>query len=336
MPTLPRLGEFDYHTAVGAFEPTLADLSPYDPVFGLNLQVQYLYGGLRTDDGTLYVLERKFIGSMTSGLWFMSNRGADHLNLLPQSLLTTRGEVKRTITDTTRQWADAIMMKVPKELLLEGMQGLAITLTDDELSYSEGNLLSVSGSHAGAALAFYVTMRDEPLYYASMPFWVRGTVEGKPAEGGIFFDHGYWAHGREWKEYSVYQETQVGWHAFINQFEDGSVEAGHLVKGTSGFNVAAVVEGDTPIVASDQLDTSMSLDDKDFVTKAVFSSGSHEWEFVGDDDGRMLEFSNARKGFGYRAQGGVTRRRGEDRRLRNGWTWLECFADRIRSEHLVG
>jgi hypothetical protein len=336
MSVLPRPGDFDYHTAVGAFDARLEDLSPYDPVFGLNLQVQYLYGGLRAANGTMYVLERKFIGSMTSGLWFMSNKTGGHLSLQRQSLLTTRGEVKRTISDSTRHWSDAIMMKVPSELLLEGMQGLDITLTDRELSYAEGDLLSVSGTSAGAAPGFYVTTHDEPLYWVSMPFWVQGTVEGQPAEGGMFFDHGYWAHGREWKEYRVYQDTQVAWLAFINKFTDGSIEAGHLIKGTRGFNVAAVVEGAQPVVTSNQLDTTMSLDEKDFVTKGVFSSGSQDWEFVGDDDGRMLEFSNARKGFGYRAQSGLTRRRGDDRRLQNGWTWLECFADRIRSEHLVG
>jgi hypothetical protein len=48
----------------------------------------------------------------------------------------------------------------------------------------------------------------------------------------------------------------------------------------------------------------------------------------------MGGFNKARWG-GYRAQGGLTRRQGDDRTLVNGWTWLECFADRIRSEGLV-
>ncbi len=78
------LGDFNEKDLVGWFDPRIADVAPGEGTkFGLGLQVQYFYGGLRDDEGNLYVLERKFIGPMTSGLWLMTNRDAAHLRSSP-------------------------------------------------------------------------------------------------------------------------------------------------------------------------------------------------------------------------------------------------------------
>ena len=77
------IGDYHERTIVGSFDPRIADVEPTRAKYGLNLQVQYFYGGLRDDDGHLYVLERKFIGPMTSGLWLMTNHDAEHLRLAP-------------------------------------------------------------------------------------------------------------------------------------------------------------------------------------------------------------------------------------------------------------
>jgi hypothetical protein len=48
----------------------------------------------------------------------------------------------------------------------------------------------------------------------------------------------------------------------------------------------------------------------------------------------MNEFSSARWA-GYRAQAGVTRRRGDTRAVTASFTWLEFFADRARAGGFV-
>ena len=76
-------------------------------------------------------------------------------------------------------------------------------------------------------------------------------------------------------------------------------------------------------------------------TRTTWRTGNYDlgpagaWNFTGDTTQQMGGFNKARWG-GYRAQGGLTRRQGDERELVNGWTWLECFADRIRSEGLAG
>jgi hypothetical protein len=103
MPELPSLGDFDYQTVVGPFDVALERMRPQDPRFGLHLQVQYIYGWFQAADGVRSVVERKFIGPMTGGLWLMSTESGT-LTLHPGALRSSRGETRRQFTDTTRVW----------------------------------------------------------------------------------------------------------------------------------------------------------------------------------------------------------------------------------------
>lgn len=328
-----RYGDYRFSTVVGAYEPRLEEMLPKDGQFGVPLQSQYLYGGFRATDGSTFVVERKFNSSMTSGLWLMSTE-TGLLELVPGSVRSTRGEAVRHFTPERRHWADHLMHKVGKDLAPEGEQGLDITIDNASLDWQEGDLLSLRGPLVAQGMQFFAPMRDEPLMYASQPYWVKGTVLGKEVEGAVYFDHLYFQHGVEWKEYRWYTDIQVSWNVFGNLFEDGSFEWGHIVRGRQGFAAGIVIGDDGPVAMSSQVPCSFELDDQDFVARAGYGVGDHQWEFLADPDGRMGGFNRARWG-GYRAQGGVTRRKGDSRRLANGWTWLECFADRIRGEGLL-
>ena len=327
------LGDFDFRTVAGTFQLRLAELQPDTPLHGMQLQSQYLYGGLRSADGTMFVVERKFAGPMSGGLYLMSNEGGE-LKLLPGSIRSARGELVRQFTPDTRHWSDHLMHKVGAEMAPAGEQGLDLTIDDHSMNWSEGELLNLTGSVTGSGVQFYSPMRTEPLLYGSQAFWVKGTMLGTPVEGAIFFDHLYFRHGIEWKEYTWYKDIQVSWNVFGNLFDDGIVEFGHIVRGRRGWNVGVVAEGTEIIGVSTDVRGDFALDGDDFVAGATYDLGDAQWEFTADPDGRMSGFNKARWG-GYRAQGGITRRKGDTRTLVNGWTWLECFADRIRGEGLT-
>lgn len=328
-----RCGDFDFRTVVGTYDQNLAQQQPHMHLHGLPLQSQYLYGGFRGKDGSLYVVERKFIGPMTGGLWLMSSEKG-HLSLIPGALRSARGELVRHFTPTRREWRDHLMHKVGTELAPAGEQTLSLAIDDQTMSWGEGELLSLEGRLQASPVQFFAPMRDEPLLYTSSPYWMKGTVMGVPVEGAVFFDHLYWTHGTEWKEYIWYKDIQVAWNVFGNQYDDGSFEWGHIVQGRRGFSACIVVDSKHGVSMSTQRRAEFALDADDCVGQATHWIGDQAWDFTGDADGRMLQFNKARWG-GYRAQGGITRRRGDTRRLVNGWTWLECFADRIRAEGLV-
>jgi hypothetical protein len=305
------IGDYHERTIVGSFDPRIADVEPTKAKYGLNLQVQYFYGGLRDDDGHLYVLERKFIGPMTSGLWLMTNEDADHLRLAPASLRTARGEIRRHFTPEAHRYADALMAKVGQDLVPEGEQPLDLSFTDGGLTWSEGDLLRCEATPVGTGLMHYSPMPQDSLLYTMQAYRAEGTVMGRHATGFVLVDHGYWPHGQEWKEFRFFAHSQVAWNVFANEYDDGTVEAGFFICGLNDFAVAGTFDNKGP-------------------RSATYSAGGEEWVFTPDPAAQMKEFSSARWA-GYRAQAGVTRRAGDTRPLKVGWTWLEFFADRARA-----
>lgn len=327
-----RAGDFNFTTVVGDFEHRLEDLPHNEPLHGLPLQSQYLYGGFRSEDGTLYVVERKFGLAFTGGLWLMSSEGGN-LDLLPGSINSSRGELVRDFTPTSRKYTDHLMHKVGADNA-PNAEAIELYIDNDTMTWKEGDLLDLKGTIRAKGMQYFAPMRDEPLIYLSVPYWMEGTVMGKKVEGAVFFDHLYFRHGIEWKEYAWYTDVQVSWNVFANMYEDGTFEWGHIVKGTEGFAAAIVIDDKGGTTASSSFDVSYKLDSDDCVAHAEYKLPQDTWEFTGDEDGKMLQFNKARWG-GYRAQGGITRRVGDDRKLANGWTWLECFADRMRDNDWV-
>ena len=326
----------DYHerTLVGSFDPRIADVEPTKAKYGLNLQVQYFYGGLRDDDGRLYVLERKFIGPMTSGLWLMTNRDAEHLRLAPGSLRTSRGEIRRHFNAESHRYADALMAKVGRDLVSGEEQPLDLSFTDGGITWSEGDLLACEATPVGTGLMHYSPMPADSLLYTMQAYRAEGTVMGRHATGFVLVDHGYWPHGPEWKEFRFFAHSQVAWNVFANEYEDGTVDAGFFICGLNDFAVAGTFDTKGPRFATSELEASLTLADDDWMGSARYAAGGEEWVFTPEPAGRMNEFSSARWA-GYRAQAGVTRRTGDTRPLKVGWTWLEFFADRARAGGFV-
>lgn len=322
------VGDFNFHNVAASYEPDLSAIMPNQRMSGSALQSQYLYGGLTTASGSTFVLERKFVGPMSGGNYILTNTSGS-MELSDASGRSAKGELVRNFEPMKRHWAAKGMLHNTDELPLD------LTITDDEMAWIEGDAVSLSGRRPAIGVQFFSPMRDEPLGYASQVYWVKGTVLGEACEGPIFFDHLYFQDGVEWKEYRWYKDIQVSWNVFANKYEDGSVEFGHIVRGRQQWSVGAIVQGDEELSMCTDLGGDFVLDDEGYVVAADYDCGKDGvWSFRGDPTQQLGGFNEARWG-GYRAQGGYTRRKGDDRKVINGWTWLECFADRIKSEGLV-
>lgn len=322
------LGNFQFHNVASTYQPDLSLLMPDQQHCGLNLQSQYLYGAFIAESGAVYVVERKFIGPMSGGNYILTNASGS-MELTPESARTAKGELVRNFEPTKRHWASKGMLHDSTELPID------LTITDDHMSWKEGDVLDLSGPRPTCGVQFFAPMHDDPLAYASQSYWLSGKVLGQTVEGPIFFDHVYFRHGAEWKEYRWYTDIQVAWNVFGNKYEDGTVEYGHITRGREGWSVAAIVQGDEPLTMCTNVGGDFTLDDEGYVTSADYDCGADGvWTFTGDPTQKFTGFNNARWG-GYRAQGGMTRRQGDDRKVVKGWTWLECFADRITGEGLA-
>jgi hypothetical protein len=120
---------------------------------------------------------------------------------------------------------------------------------------------------------------------------------------------------------------------FCNAFTDGSFEWGHLVVGRDGFTPAVVVNSDAAIAMTPNLSAKFGLDAGAWPESVAYDVAGAQYEFVGLPTGRMTQFSESRWA-NYRAQYGRVQRVGENRRLIEGFSWLEAFADRITADGL--
>jgi len=329
---MKRVGDFGNQAVVGEFDFHLADLDENLDIHGVGQRAIWPYGGLRNANGDLYVLERKLVHQMTGGLWLMSDKDGA-LNLVPKAVHSARGELRREFTPERHIYRDHLMAKLG-DLAPPDEQSFHFELTDDTVQWTEGELCDLTGQASGPGLHFFGVDRDWPFMYIARAFWTTGTVMGDPVEGIILVDHGYWRDRGEWKEMPFYTERQVAWNVFSNRYEDGTHEWGHIVRATGGMSAAMVATNDGVVVATSEMASSFVLDDSDFVAAARFTAGGHTWEFTSEQSDRMTHFNKARWA-GYRAQSGLMHRIGDDRRVTNGWVWLECFADRIRAEGLA-
>lgn len=327
-----RVSDFGNQAVVGPYDFSVDDLDENLELHGVGQRAIWPYGGLRDAAGNLYVLERKFVHQMTGGLWLMTDRDGA-LNLAPLAVHSARGELRREQQPGRRIYRDHLMAKMG-ELAPEQEQSFHLEVGDDELVWAEGELCDLRGRGLGPGLHFFLPDRAWPFLYISRAFWMEGTVLDESVSGIVLFDHGYWRDRGEWKEQPFYTQRQVAWNVFCNRYEDGTFEWGHIVRGTDGTGACMVASADEPLATTGTFEAAFTLDDGDYVNSARYRVGDREWEFTGTEAGRMTHFNKARWA-GYRAQSGVMRRVGDDRRVTNAFVWLECFADRIRAEGLA-
>ncbi|QSE92093.1 hypothetical protein JWS13_27390 [Rhodococcus pseudokoreensis] len=325
-----KLGDFGAHPVVGAFDPDPEDMELLASKHGIGLQATWLYGFFRDADGLTYCAERKFVGSLTSGCFVMTQHGdaSNELNVHKDSGRSARGELRRVLEGKTRRWSDPVFQRLPKDVLPNGEQPMELEFTRERLVYNEGDILSLEGPSVGRGVQFFIPSLDRPLLYTSTCFWMEGEFQGKHVSGPIWFDNAYWNHGLEWKEYGYFNDFQIMWHVFCNKFDDGSFEWGHLVSGREGFSPGVVVQSTGEVTATSKTDPTFELADGAWPTKTTWLVDDKTYTFEGPNTGRMTEFSESRWA-NYRAQLGQTRLDGDTRTLADGLTWNEGFTNRI-------
>jgi hypothetical protein len=335
--TIGNFGDFGHQTVSGPFKVDLSKMRPQDSVYGMNLQINWIYAFLEDEDGVIWIPERKFNASLSGGQFLMTNQGGQ-FHMDPESRRGSRGELTRTIEDHHRRWDRPMWHKMPDGFIAHDEQPLVLDLTEDRMEYSEGDLFELAGPSAGLGTHFYYVNQQHPVLYSTICYWMEGTVLGRKVTGPCFFDSVYWAHGLEWKEYSTYRDLQVAILVFANKFEDGSIEWGFQFKGLGECGAGLVIRGDDVIAQQQNMGAGFELDEEFIVKGMHLDIEDTRLEFEAEPGGYVRDYSESRSygGHKYRAQIGRVRRAGDDRKtLRGSRAWLECFADRIESEGLA-
>ncbi len=333
----PRRADFDHQALVGFFKPEAAQGAVTKQYFGLVLEGTWFYGILRTESGQSFAMLRKAVGYTTRDIAIMTSDDVG-LRADPRSLQASiGGKVERRFADGYDVTAGGSRARGAT---------FEVRLGDEDFTWTEtgteGPLLELSGRLAAPGFHVYVPWRNadgeagdvgEPgaLYYTSTAYLAEGTMLGEKVTGFFAVDQSYLPHGVDWNNSAIWNRLQGGWNVFANEYDDGSVEWGHMSIGADRFRFAAVATHDGVKVDSHDVDASIEWRDNDFADRIVFDVGDGDpWEFVTDSNGQMVEFSAARPGWSGHA--GVLRRVGEQRKIIRHWAWQEVFPDRVSRE----
>jgi hypothetical protein len=250
---------------------------------GLMLASTYLWGVFRTDGDTpdTFTAMRRLSDGPTwpARLLLHSNVCAAGIQRHDTPMTAARS------IDVVDWGAPAVAGAEPFELVLpEGVNATA--------RWFEGALLDVSGHEVVPGLQWWLPAEadHEGMHYRSRIFRVNGLVAGREVAGFIGCDEVRLAPGRE-----NYVDDPItaahlshAWCTWATEYDDGSIEAGHVAFGRDGFHFAVraangaahsagVVTGDVEVDAVGGLDRiHMDID-------------GEAWVFDADTRGRPLQ-----------------------------------------------
>lgn len=328
---LPRKGSFATMPLFGPFDPVVADSGFQTGYFGLQLDGTWPYGGVRTESGKQYALLRKVTMETTNYLVILGSDGTA-MRLDPRSGTDVMrgGFVKRSARDGYN--------------LIEGSEGAGrpgfdVKLGYDDFSWTEKGVLSFSGKRFAPGSHIYVPWREEEpngtpggCYYTSVCYLAEGEIFGERAKGFFIVDQDYLVPGLEWNDDRnlIWSQLQLAWVVFATEWDDGTIEWGHISAGFDKFKFGSVYSNKSPVVVETR-NVSLSTDwgGPDGYAKRLkydFDGGEQKWEFVTAADGK---FSDLHYPQNWHGACGIVRRVGERRKPVRWFAWQETFPEKL-------
>jgi len=304
-------GSFDYRTLVGS---TSSDWGPgvYEqPVMGLPVAGQHVWGAIRVGDRRVLLI-RHFMNEMAGRfLTYEAPVGDDMVFRRPRgySGLCDIGEIGG-------QWG-IYQPGTPPAFLF--------TTRGDAGRWVDG-VADLQLRRRPTALQFVTPDADEPLAYFARAFDVTGgTYDGQPVDSGVVMqEQVYLRSGRGWMLSRHKRELQGAWIAFANRYADGSSEFGSVCVGTRGWQFAVVIRSDGDHVLADNPQGTATSDGETFdVRLDLGSDGTWRWRPPAEGGGRV-PLPGPRKTTPLWAEG-VFQRDGDDRELVFAHTWAEVY-----------
>jgi hypothetical protein len=326
-------GDYGHRTLVGTFDPAADDTDPTQTYFGLSLSCTWFYLNFRDSDGKLHFAYRTVLG-LEGSLHFTCNEsreGALRKVVMPAGKEFFRGPVLTTAGSDEY----SIRSKVAEPGYATG-QPFQMARTATELRYSEGEELQFSGRPIGPGMQVHVPSGPNPLLYTSLQHRVSGSAFGKQAEGFLWLDDCYLPPGVTWRNSTYFKGVELAWTPFGTEYDDGSIEMGHLCYGADGFNFAMIATD-----SNDVLHCSSNVEARDVKYKAdtfpdhmYYVVDGVDWEWSCVDDGELPDQASGHDF--YRSSEGWLRRAGETRTPVVYHSYNEFFPPAIKAWEQTG
>jgi hypothetical protein len=202
-----------------------------------------------------------------------------------------------------------------------------VTTDTTSITWSEDEIVNVTGQSVGAATRYEVLDVDVPLVYTVRQFKVSGQIEGTPVHGVVLHQGINMPVGHVFTTSLYSGRLQRAWCQFVTELEDGTVQAGDLLWGAEGWSVMVVYSTDGDAVVSSDIEVVVDVDG-DYPSRATYTGGGQTWVWEASPTGPrwpiLQDFPGA-----HRVGEGAVRRAGDSRAVVASHAFLEAFVDRV-------
>lgn len=308
-----RPGRFGYQPVLGVVEA--AAEARYEPLLGLPMSMQYLYGSLYGPGGEYFWPIRGFYRERARYLHIAHGTVETDLGYAPEGSAAYqgpvahvpegRGYVTRTSDGVPLLWADG-----------------------DQFRWSETGAVEVEAERVSPTMQFHVPDVEVPLVYTSAAFRAVGTVLGVPVEGWLFHDSIHMPQGMDIVRSPYIEALEGAWVAFVTEFEDGEVHCGHLIWGTDRFQGIVLTRTDGPTLIARDVGVEYAVDGHGYPERVTYRSlTAGRWTWTARPGGRMPIRGDVPEGHRWRQ--GVVRQEGEARAVARSEALMEVYLDRL-------
>ena len=215
---------------------------------GLPFNMQYVYGSLRAADGTYWWPIRGAFEDQARRMHLSEAAPGTDFAWAPEGEAAYLGPVVHEERDG---W-----MGVWRA------DGSHLMSTDGpRLRWTEDDFLDLDGELVGDAIQFYCPDDEEPLVYTTRWFRMSGTIKGTAVTGLVAHDSMHMRPGGNLITSPVITELQAAWVAFATELDDGSLQVGHLIWGTEGFDLMLIQRTDGPPIVARDLDVQVRMEE---------------------------------------------------------------------------
>lgn len=318
--SFPRPADFGGRCLIGECTFDAELLMPTTRYFGLAKVGSYLYGTWRDSDGNLLrALRGVTSAESTMRSVFVAGPGS---------------QLQRDEGAVDALWSGSTVIECDGERVCFRSVGADATPFEfvhrpDSCSWTDGEVLSVSGTMLGPGIQWYNTWPEGACFSATGKYRSRGTVLGRRVEGFVGHEIHYFSPGSDWMDSPFGRGREICWQQLANEYDDGTTIQATFAYGADGWGFAMLHDEQGTFYATTDVTAEATVRENGYPETIRYRFLDQSWTWRIDPQGeRAMLFPGPMRG-----ADGTCQRDGDDRAVRysmgNSDWWTDGRADRI-------
>lgn len=323
--SLPKPADFGGRCLIGECSFDAELLVPTTTYFGLAKVGSYLYGTWRDPDGNLL---RALRGVSTDD-------STDESTMRSVFVAAPGGQLERDEGATEALWSGSTAIERDgncasfRSVASNSAPRFEFLHSPEGCSWTDGEVLSVSGTTLGPGIQWYSTWPDGACFSATGKYRSRGTVLGRPVEGFVGHEIHYFSPGTDWMDSPFGRGREICWQQVANEYDDGTAIQATFAYGAEGWGFAMLHDEQGTFHATTDVTAEATVRENGYPETIRYRFLDQSWTWRIDPQGeRAMLFPGPMRG-----ADGTCRRDGDDRAVRysmgNSDWWTDGRADHI-------